>query len=112
MGSMCTDESVVTANCYAPLVKLVNNKCPVAVAIKYRRILGQLLVPARRLLLARVCNFLRDFSKHEATTQMGCTHLAICFANLMQPPLSSECDGNRSKRGKKKKFRRSAEQIR
>ena len=43
-----------------------------------------LLVPARRLLLGRLCNFLREFSEHHETTQMNCGNLSVCFAHLMQ----------------------------
>merc|ERR1711937_585015 len=53
------NEPVITYNCYAPLVELSNSSCPShLIAKKYRHIIGQLLVPARRLLLKRLCNFL------------------------------------------------------
>ena len=84
--SMVGNEHVVTYNCYEPLVSLIRSKCPShQVGDKCRRIIGQLLVPARRLLLGRLCNFLREFSKYHEKTQMDCGSLAVCFANLMQP---------------------------
>ena len=85
--SVVGGESVVTYNCYGPLVDLIREKCPAdLIGVKYRKIIGQLLVPARRLLLGRLCSFLLDFSKHSATTGMDCRNLAVCFGNLMQPP--------------------------
>ena len=84
--SMVGDEHVVTYDCYEPLVSLVRSKCPTdEIGTKCRRIIGQLLVPARRLLLGRLCNFLREFSEHHETTHMNCSNLAVCFAHLMQP---------------------------
>ena len=81
------NEPVVTYNCHEPLVNLIRTKCPTRfVGEKFRRIIGQLLVPARRLLLERLCTFLLDFSKHESMTKMNCANLAVCFANLMLPP--------------------------
>merc|ERR1719174_348883 len=81
------NESVITNNCYTPLVDLVTSKCPShAMGEKCRRIIGQLLVPARRLLLGRLCNFLRVFCQHEAKTKMNCAKLAWCFHHLIQTP--------------------------
>lgn len=86
LAEITGDEPVVTYNCHEPLVDLIRTKCPTRfVGEKFRRIIGQLLVPVRRLLLERLCTFLLDFSKHESTTKMNCTNLAVCFANLMLP---------------------------
>lgn len=99
--SVIGNEPVITYNCYSPLVRLISNKCPAhLIGEKYKRIIGQLLVPSRRLLLGRLCNFLRDYSKYEATTQMNCASLAVCFANLMPSP--PEGDGHPSKKIKKR----------
>merc|ERR1719201_3233866 len=85
--SMVADEHVVTDNCYQPLVDLANSRCPSDLkAEQYRHILGRFLAPARRVLLGRLCNFLRDFCAHEAKTNMDFTGFAACFAYLMQPP--------------------------
>merc|ERR1712224_448190 len=84
--SMVGDEHVVTYDCYEPLVSLVRSKCPAGeIGAKFRCIIKQLLVPARRLLLGRLCNFLREFSEYHETTHMNCGNLAVCFAHLMQP---------------------------
>merc|ERR1712037_78028 len=101
---MFNNEPLITYNCYEPLVDLIRNKCaPHLIGNKCKLILGQLLVPSRRLLLARLCTFLRDFSQHEATTKMNCAGLALCFANLMQPP--REDDRQPTKKLKKKNKR-------
>ena len=93
--SMVGNEHVVTSNCYDPLVSLIRSNCPAhQLGEKCRRIIGQLLVPARRLLLGRLCNFLREFSQHHSITQMNCDSLAVCFANLMQPPARNEGDAS------------------
>lgn len=85
--SIVGNDSVITSNCYAPLVHAINSNRPShIVREKCRRIIGQLVVPARRLLLGRLCNFLRDFCQHEAKTKMNCAKLAWCFKHLIQTP--------------------------
>merc|ERR1712048_31600 len=85
--SVVGNEPVVSYNCYSPLADAIANTPPSNyVGRKCRNIVSQLLVPSRRLLLGRLCNFLRDFSQHKDTTKMNCQNLAICFVNLVQPP--------------------------
>ena len=97
------DEPVVTYNCHEPLLDLAKSMCPShQVGDKCRRIIGQLLVPARRLLLGRLCNFLRKFSKYHEKTQMDCGSLAVCFANLMQPSPEDDVDASPQPRTKKR----------
>lgn len=85
--SMITNEHVVAYNCYQPLVDLADSRCPSDLKTEqYRHILGRFLVPARRVLLGRLCNFLREFCAHEAKTNMDSSGFAVCFAYLMQPP--------------------------
>lgn len=124
--SIVGTQSVITYNCYAPLVDLINSNCPShKMGEKCRRIIGQLLVPEHRLLLGRLCNFLRGFCQHEAKTKMNCAKLAWSFKHLIQTPqedcdnpsprcsiphAQSECKSN-SKYKKRKSSRLSAEQT-
>lgn len=80
-------EPLVSYNCYNPLVDAIKNTPPSNhVGRKCRHIIRQLLVPSRRLLLARLCSFLHEFSQHKDTTKMSRKSLATCFINLVQPP--------------------------
>jgi len=104
--SICGNKPVITYDCWEPLVNLIREKCPAdLIAKKYRQILGQLLVPARRLLLECLCKFLLDFSSHKETTNMDCASLAVCFANLMQPPPNDDSHSSVDQVGKKRKRR-------
>jgi len=108
--SICGNKPVITYDCWEPLVDLIREKCPAdLIAKKYRQILGQLLVPARRLLLECLCKFLLDFSSHKETTNMDCANLAVCFANLLQPPPEDDSHSSLDQVGKKnrKKSRKS-----
>merc|ERR1712032_824006 len=108
--SIFGNKPVITYDCWEPLVDLIREKCPAdLIAKKYRQILGQLLVPARRLLLECLCKFLLDFSSHKDTTNMGCANLAVCFANLLQPPPEDDSHSSLDQVGKKtrKKSRKS-----
>jgi len=119
--SICGNGPVIAYNCWDPLANLIREKCPAdLIAKRYRQILGQLLVPARRLLLECLCKFLLDFSSHKDTTHMDCANLAVCFANLMQPPSDPSSNSSldqvgkkrrRSRRKSKKAHRRSASEI-
>ena len=85
--SIVGNEPVITYNCYAPLVELASPMCPAhLIGEKARRIVHQLLVPARRALLGRLCNFLKEFSRHEPKTTMDRDSLSLCFGYLMQVP--------------------------
>ena len=89
LTSIVGKEPVLTYNCYAPLANLTSASamCPShLIGEKARRIIGQLLVPARRALLGRLCNFLREFSRHAPKTTMDCASLSVCFAHLIQAP--------------------------
>jgi len=100
--SICGNKPVITYDCWEPLVNLIREKCPAdLIAKKYRQILGQLLVPARRLLLECLCKFLLNFSSHKDTTNMGCANLAVCFANLLQPPPEDDSHSSLDQVGKK-----------
>ena len=102
------DEPVVTYDCHGPLVDAATNASPSNyTGRKFRHIIGQLLVPSRRLLLARLCNFLRDFSQYEDTTQMNRTNLATCFAMLVQAPP----EGTNGKFSSDKKFKKRRSSI-
>ena len=81
------NEPVVSYSCYSPLLDVITDTPPSNyIGRKCRHIVSQLLVPSRRLLLGRLCNFLRDFSQHEDTTKMNCASLATCFVNLVKSP--------------------------
>lgn len=87
IGSMRGCKSLITYNCYAPLVDLIKQKYPThLITEKYKHIIGQLLVSERHVLLGRLCAFLLDFSQHAAKTRMNCAALAVCFAHLMHAP--------------------------
>jgi len=80
-------EPLVSYNCYDPLLDAIKNTPPSNhVGRKCRHIIRQLLVPSRRLLLARLCSFLHEFSQLKDTTKMNRKSLATCFINLVQPP--------------------------
>lgn len=87
IGFMLPTESLVTYNCYDPLVDLIKQKCPEhVIGEKCKRIIRQLVVPARRKLLGRLCTFFLDFSRHQAVTRMNCQALAVCSGYLMHAP--------------------------
>ena len=87
VNSMEDTEPVITYMCYGPLVELVHTKCADhLIGIKYKAIIRQLLIAPHRILLARLCNFLLDFSQYEHKTDMDCTALAICFGFLIRSP--------------------------
>jgi len=112
INSIVGNEPVIAYDCHEPLMDLIRSKCPSnLIGKKCRRVLGQLLVPARRLLLARLCTFLHEFSKHEARTKMNCASLAVCFANLIYPPPGDNEDPNKKNTKNHKKFRRSKSAV-
>lgn len=77
---------VITHNCRAPLTDLIRTKCPDNVIVKkFRYIVSQLLVPAQRTLLARLCSFLYRISENSSKTRMDCLSLATCFIFLITP---------------------------
>ena len=78
---------VVTYVCYKPLLDLIEQKCPAhLIAGKIKCIIGQLLVPAHRALLGRLCNFLLDFSQHSHESRMDMSAIAVCFGFLISAP--------------------------
>lgn len=111
--SMSGNEPIIPYICYEPLVALVRNKCPRhLIAEKCRCILGQLLVPARRLLLARLCKFLNEFSKHAETTQMDCARLAACFfPSVLEPPPEDSNKSHTRKADMRSSSKKRAEKI-
>merc|ERR1712183_785885 len=52
---------------------------------KFKYLVRQLLLPAQRALLARLCVFLHKLSKNQSKTLMDCLSLATCFVFLINP---------------------------
>merc|ERR1711881_143524 len=77
---------VITHNCRAPLTELIRTKCPDnGLGAKFKYLVRQLLLPAQRALLARLCVFLHKLSKNPSKTRMDCHSLATCFVFLINP---------------------------
>jgi len=78
---------IVTYSCYEPFLELVKEKCPAhRIGSRFKCIVRQLLVPAHRALLGRLCKFLQEFLKHEEQTRMNAHALAVCFGFLICAP--------------------------
>merc|ERR1711881_410379 len=82
---MCGGE-LIAHNCRAPLTDLIRTKCPDNVlGAKFKCLVRQLLLPAQRALLARLCVFLHKLSENLSKTRMDCHSLATCFIFLINP---------------------------
>ena len=98
IGSI-TSEPVVTYICYRPLLDLIEDNCPAhRIAGKFKCIIGQLLVPAHRALLRRLCKFLFNFSLHAHESRMSIGAIAVCFGFLMSSPPLRECESQNRQR--------------
>lgn len=99
IGSICC-EPVVTYMCYQPLLELIQQQVPAhLIGEKYKRIIGQLLVPDHRALLGRLCTFVLEFSLHAEETLMNLPALAVCFGFLVcAPPMPNTQDTNGRRR--------------
>lgn len=99
IGSVCR-EPVVTYMCYQPLLELIQQQVPAhLIGEKYKRIIGQLLVPDHRALLGRLCTFILEFSLRVEETFMNVPALAVCFGFLVRaPPMPNTQDSPRRRR--------------